>query len=96
MVMLRHRPHLCLRRGLRGSGTGGRPSGQISTDFEGFAGQRGNETDAGATSLASGSIGRGVFQNMRITADTSANSIVIYSNQEDFRIIEGALREPTR
>jgi general secretion pathway protein D len=37
-----------------------------------------------------------VFQNMRITADTSANSIVIYSNQEDFRTVERALRDIDR
>jgi general secretion pathway protein D len=37
-----------------------------------------------------------VFQNVRITADPSANSIVIYSNQEDYRTIERALRDLDR
>jgi general secretion pathway protein D len=34
---------------------------------------------------------RGIFQNVRITADTSTNSLMIYSNQEDYRVIERAL-----
>lgn len=37
-----------------------------------------------------------MFQSVRITADPSANSIVIYSNQEDYRAIERALREIDR
>jgi general secretion pathway protein D len=36
---------------------------------------------------------RGVFQNVRITADTINNSVVIYSNQEDYRVIERAVRD---
>ena len=42
------------------------------------------------------STGRGVFQNVRITPDVSDNSIVIYSNQEDYRIIEQAVRRLDR
>jgi general secretion pathway protein D len=80
-------------------GTGGRGGGQFASEFEGFSGQRGGgngEGEGSTASLASGSIGRGVFQNVRITADTSANSIVIYSNQEDYRTIERALRDLDR
>jgi general secretion pathway protein D len=83
-------------QGTGGTATGGRTSGPIASDFEGFSGQRGSETDNGASALTSGNIGRGLFQNVRITADTSANSIVIYSNQEDFRTIERALRDIDR
>ena len=80
-------------QGSGGSGTGGvRTSGGGAGEFEGFSGQRGGDADNAASS-ASGSIGRGVFQNVRITADTVNNSIVIYSNQEDFRTIERALRD---
>jgi len=39
---------------------------------------------------------RGVFQNVRITANTSDNSMVIYSNQEDYRVIEHALQQLDR
>ena len=82
--------------GASGSGSGGaRPGGSGAGDFEGFSGQRGDDTD-NAASLASGSIERNVFQNVRITADTVNNSIVIYSNQEDFRTIEHALRDLDR
>ncbi len=78
------------------TGTGVRSGGSGGGDFEGFAGQRGGDTDNTASSLASGNIGRGVFQNLRITADTVNNSIVIYSDQEDFRTIERALRDLDR
>src|SRR5262249_4334752 len=33
-----------------------------------------------------------VFQNVRITADTATNEIMIYSNQEDYAVIERALQ----
>jgi general secretion pathway protein D len=78
-----------------GSGTGSVRASGSSGDLEGFSGQRGNDTDS-AGSSPSGNIGRGVFQNVRITSDTSTNSIVIYSNQEDFRAIERALRDIDR
>jgi general secretion pathway protein D len=43
-----------------------------------------------------GSLPRSVFQNVRITADTANNSVVVYSNQEDYRTIEEALRDLDR
>jgi general secretion pathway protein D len=76
-------------------GNTGRAGGTSASDFEGFAGQR-NDADSQMSGLPAGSIGRGVFQNVRITADPSANSIVIYSNQEDFRTIERALHDIDR
>ena len=36
------------------------------------------------------------FQNVRITADSANNSIVVYSNQEDYRVVERALRDIDR
>jgi len=82
-------------QGVSIGGNTGRAGGTSASDFEGFAGQRG-DTDNQMSGLPSGSIGRGVFQNVRITADPSANSIVIYSNQEDYRTIERALRDIDR
>ncbi len=77
-----------------GTGAGGiRSSGSAAADLEGFSSQRGGDTDSAASGLPSGNIGRGLFQNVRITADTVNNSIVIFSNQEDFRSIERALRD---
>ena len=80
-------------------GAGGAPgrAGPIGQAFENFAGrqqQRGE--DEALSGLSSGSIGRGLFQNVRISADEGNNSIVIYSNQGDYRIIEQALHDLDR
>jgi general secretion pathway protein D len=65
--------------------------------FDALANRRGNEDDSAAATPASvGGSGRGPFQNLRITADTSNNAIVVYSNQEDYRVIERALRDVDR
>jgi general secretion pathway protein D len=87
--------------GTEQSGAGGASgrAGPMGQAFENFAGrqqQRGGEDEASLQGLTSGSIGRGVFQNVRISADEGNNSIVIYSNQEDFRIIEQALHDLDR
>jgi len=72
--------------------------GQTSAaSFAGFADQKpaaGDNKDSSAGTT--GSLPRGVFQNVRITADASNNSIIIYSNQEDYRVIERSLRELDR
>jgi general secretion pathway protein D len=74
-------------------GTGTRPMG---SSFDAFSGRPKPGDEANLSALTSGSLGRGLFQNVRITADAGNNSIVIYSNQEDFRIIENALRDIDR
>ena len=57
--------------------------------------RKNSETDtSGATS--GGNVPRGRFQNMRITADAANNSIVVYSNQEDYRVVERAIRDIDR
>jgi general secretion pathway protein D len=40
-----------------------------------------------------GSAQKGMFENVRITADTINNAVVVYSNQEDYRIIERAVHD---
>ncbi|WP_225710622.1 secretin N-terminal domain-containing protein, partial [Bradyrhizobium semiaridum] len=63
----------------------------------GFADRKDDDQDtasAGGTSL--GSLPRGVFQNVRITADKSTNSVMVYSNQEDYLVIERALEQLDR
>jgi len=77
-------------------GNTGRAGASAAADFSGFAGQREGDPDNGGAGPPAGSIGRGVFQNVRITADPSANSVVIYSNLEDYRAIERALRDIDR
>ncbi len=76
------------------SSRGGK-SDQIAAAFDAFADRKDEEEFAGATASAGGT-GRALFQNVRITADTSNNAIVVYSNQEDYRLIERALRDVDR
>ncbi len=63
-----------------------------ASSFDSFSDKKGVTTET----QASGSLPHGVFQNVRITADPSDNSIVIYSNQDDYRVIERSLRELDR
>jgi general secretion pathway protein D len=67
-------------------------STQVSAAFDAFSDRKGDEDE----SAGGGGNGRAVFQNVRITADTSNNAIVVYSNQEDYRVIERALRDVDR
>src|SRR3984893_10194390 len=70
-------------------------AGPISAAFENF--EKSPESTTNSSSIVStDSQSRGVFQNVRITPDTADNSIVVYSNQEDYRIIERSLHEIDR
>ena len=74
-----------------------RAGGQITQAFDAVGDRRAEADPSSTASLRSGvSNGRGVFQNVRITPDVTDNSIVIYSNQEDYRIIEQAVRRLDR
>ena len=66
--------------------------GPLAAAFDSFADRKSGDENAGPA----GSISRGVFQNVRITADVGANAIMVYSNQEDYRVIERSLRELDR
>jgi general secretion pathway protein D len=76
--------------------TGARAAGPIATAFENFDKDRETETATSPLTTSTDSSARGVFQNVRITADTADNAIVVYSNQEDYRAIERSLREIDR
>jgi len=70
----------------------------IGSDFNGFSGHNNNgnnnsDTDPFHTTSSGGGLPRGVFQNVRITADPINNTVLVYSNQEDYRVIERALRD---
>ena len=84
-------------QGGAGGGTNTRVAGPIAAAFENFN-RKDPETETMTSSSppATEAIGRGVFQNVRITPDTADNSIVVYSNQEDYGIIERALHEIDR
>jgi general secretion pathway protein D len=72
----------------------------IAAAFESFADRKSSDADPPGATQASFSSGagaiRGAFQNLRITADTLNNAIVVYSNQEDYRVVERALRDIDR
>jgi general secretion pathway protein D len=83
-----------------GTGGGMGSSNPIAAAFESFADKgaaadddKNNKNSAGG---AGGNSSRGMFQNVRISADNSNNSVVIYSNQDDYRLIESAVRELDR
>ena len=72
-----------------------RGANPIAAAFESFSDRKNSDPDtSGSSSAASGgNVARGTFQNMRITADAANNSIVVYSNQEDYRVVERAIRD---
>jgi general secretion pathway protein D len=81
-----------------GGTTANRGANPIAAAFDSFSDRKSADAElkTDASTATAGGAGRGVFQNVRITADAGENSIVVYSNQEDYRIIEGALREIDR
>ena len=78
-----------------GGSSDNRGTSPVAAAFESFSDRKGSEADSsGSSSAASGgNVPRGTFQNMRITADAANNSIVVYSNQEDYRVVERAVRD---
>jgi general secretion pathway protein D len=76
------------------TGTQNTANATIATAFESFSDGKDKDGNNNApTSLSAGSVPKGAFQNVRITADTVSNAVVVYSNQEDYRVIESALRD---
>lgn len=55
-----------------------------------------NASAAGFGGSGGGSMPKGVFQNVRITADKATNAIMVYSNQEDYLVIERAMESLDR
>jgi general secretion pathway protein D len=78
-------------------GAGSSAGAPISAAFQSFSNRKDSDTDApgGADAFGGGPGGnsKGAFQNVRITADTANNSIVVYANQEDHRVIERAVHD---
>ena len=69
-------------------------AGPIAAAFQNFDYNKDRETQTATNSTDGGA--RGVFQNVHITADTADNSIVVYSNQEDYGVVERSLRQIDR
>jgi general secretion pathway protein D len=77
------------------SNSGGLSRPSQAGDFDSFGGDKDNGPDGGGGG-GGGALPRGVFTNVRITANLADNSVVIYSTQEDYRVIERSIRELDR
>jgi general secretion pathway protein D len=77
---------------------GGASQGSGGSTFAAAFAQFSDRKDMPDSSLSTpgGGAARGLFQNVRISADAANNSIAVYSNQEDYRTIERSLRELDR
>src|SRR5262249_34796394 len=80
-------------------GAASRAGTPIAASFDNFSSRKDSkDSDAdspgGADAFGGGGSKQGGrFENVRITADTVNNAVVIYSNQEDYRIVERAVRD---
>jgi general secretion pathway protein D len=79
-------------------GSDNRSSNPIAAAFDSFSDRKTSDADAtgGSSGTSGANLPRGTFQNLRITADAANNSVVVYSNQEDYRVVERALRDIDR
>jgi general secretion pathway protein D len=70
----------------------------IAAAFEAFSGQKGADGKGAqqASITSGGNELHGVLKNVRITADTVNNAVLVYSNQEDYRVVERALHDVDR
>src|SRR5215210_1691169 len=75
---------------------GGSAGGGNSSFDSRFSGTKPSTPGLGSRGGDSGSGGQGVMQGVRITADTSNNSLLIYANQENYKAIERTLEQIDR
>jgi general secretion pathway protein D len=77
---------------------GGTTATPIAAAFEAFSGQKGTEAKGpqNGSTTSGGNEMHGVLKNVRITADTVNNAVLVYSNQEDYGVIERALHDVDR
>jgi general secretion pathway protein D len=70
----------------------------IAAAFEAFSSQKGADARGpqNASVTSGGNELHGVLKNVRITADTVNNAVLVYSNQEDYRVIARALHDVDR
>jgi general secretion pathway protein D len=83
-------------QGSMGGASQGSGASTFAAAFAQFS-DRKDTPDGLLSTPGGGSAARGgLFQNVRISADTANNSIAVYSSQEDYRAIERSLRELDR
>lgn len=77
------------------SSLGGKP---ISAAFDTFSDRKGADADdlQGASPLSGGNAMHGAFQNVRISADSANNAIVVYSTENEYRVVERAIQNLDR
>lgn len=70
----------------------------IAAAFDSFQkGKNGDNDDShGGSATADGGALRGALKNVRITADTANNAVLVYSDEEDYKVVERALRDLDR
>src|ERR1700731_4363862 len=76
--------------GLGGSGFGGPPPAAGNAAGAGAGTGLGGLADSGSSSAGGG---KPVLQGVRITADTVNNTLLIYADQENYRIIQSTLQQ---
>jgi general secretion pathway protein D len=79
-----------------GGATSGVSPGNGASSFSGFSDEKSEGKSGSDSNSQFGALTKGIFQSVRITADTSNNSIIVYSNQDDYRVIERSIRELDR
>jgi general secretion pathway protein D len=74
--------------------TTGTAATPIASAFDAFSGHKDSAAggDHNTPAISGGNASHGVLKNVRITADTVNNAILIYSSQEDYKVVERALR----
>ncbi len=72
----------------------GAAGNSIAAAFDAFSGRKGSAANGphNAPDVSGGNASHGVLKNVRITADTINNAILIYSSQEDYNVVERTLR----
>lgn len=75
-----------------------RAGAQLAAAFESFSDKKNSSSgpDSGVGAPISVPSTRGVLPNVRISADVPNNAVVVYSNEEDYRIIDRALNQIDR
>jgi general secretion pathway protein D len=76
--------------GFGGSGFGGTPTAAGNAAGAGAGTGLGGLADSGSSSAGAG---KPVLQGVRITADTVNNTLLIYADQENYRIIQSTLQQ---
>lgn len=71
-----------------GTGSSISSNSKNAGSFDDFSDKKGSSGDA----PPGGSLPQGVFQNVRITADPSNNSIIVFSNEDDYRVIARSIQ----